>query len=734
MEKEPMQNELDFTLEDIIREFGSGDTTARPQHDVQPAPLPMEPQPKPAPAPAPQKAQPKPAPAPTPQKAQPQAGNAAASTPFEPTIVLRPVQPKQQPAQQPVAKRTFRDRLMGYEGGEEDFEQAHPKTQSRAVPDAQRPEEQPEKTGRKPQQDPYEDTEFFALEAKEENYEGPYHAEDRRASSDRNHAPDWEVRDTQALLRDAAQTQKSLDLRLKICLVFTVVSVLLTAYNGLGLTWISGFENVMAMGIIVLILLVLAVAAAWDVLACGIRQLMEMQFGAQALLVILLVLELVEGVLAVLSGRLPLAAAVSVQLLIAMWGAQLKQRGLIRTARTLRKLEQPVGVISSRDVWKQHDGLYCTEGSVAQFEQHLEQPELPQKVLRIYVPVVLALAVILSTVSAIRGGADFFWAITMMLTVALPLGWFICYAMPFCVLAQRLVRDNAVFCGWYGAARHHHRSVMVLKDQDLFPEGTIRLSGVKIFDGYSSARVIGYAAAVLRGCGSGLASLLERQLLTEGGVRQQMQKLRRYDDAGMGAEFGADSVLVGTLGFMKKMGVHMDAGTRVKSALYISVNGELAGVAALQYTAAPEIRKGLQLIDRSGKLKLVLATCDFMITPLLLKQKFKIRPEHVTRPNARERAALAERAIEANSAQSALMSGYHFGTFARVAVGGRLLKMAVQAGTLLSVVLGLLGMLIVFLICLTGSFDTLTSFHLLVFMLVWLVPALLLGNWTRQND
>ena len=695
MEQKPMQNDpsMDFTLEDIIREFGS-DAPEEPEQTAPEAPAPRRPQ-----------------------------------------------------------KQPLRERLLGYDGGEAPEPEEEPEPLPEPEPEPAEPEESPEPAApkrrrrarrpapqaekpraAKPRDDLYDDSEYFALEAPEEDYGFSLRPARGEGRAPRKKAPQWHARSAQALLQDVSRGRKTLALRLRVCFVVTIVSALLTLYHGLGLHWISGFENTAALGTVLLVLLVVAAGSAWDVLAQGVRQFAALRLGAQALCLTTLVLALVEAILAVSAQRLPLCTVVSVQLLMALWANQLRRQALARSVKTLHKLgDSPIGVICSENVWKQHDGLYCTDGSAKLFEQHLEQPDLSERVMALYAPAALVLSLGLSVLTTIRGGANFFQMLALLLAVATPLGGFVCYVLPFSLLAQRLGRENAAFCGWYGAERYHRRSAIVLKDQDLFPEGTVHLSGVKVFDGYSSSRVLGYAAALLQAGESGLAPLLLDQLVAEGGRRPMApRKLYRYEEAGLGGEFGPDSVLVGTLGFMKKMGVHMDGGTRVRQALYVSINGELAGLAAVQYTAAPDVRRGLQLIDRSGKLRPVLATRDFMITPALLKAKFKIRPEHIVRPNARERAELAARPIDPNSAQSALMSGYHFGTFAGVAVGGRLLKLAVQLGLLLALGSSLIGMILVTVIGCTGSVTVLSAFHLLLFLLVWLIPGLLLASWTRH--
>ena len=95
--------------------------------------------------------------------------------------------------------------------------------------------------------------------------------------------------------------------------------------------------------------------------------------------------------------------------------------------------------------------------------------------------------------------------------------------------------------------------------------------------------MVGYATAVLQAAGSGLLPLFEEVMRSENGRRYTADSFRQYEGGGLGAEIRGDVVLLGSLPFMRLMGVHVPEGTRVQSAVYISVNRELVGVFALTY-------------------------------------------------------------------------------------------------------------------------------------------------------
>ena len=212
----------------------------------------------------------------------------------------------------------------------------------------------------------------------------------------------------------------------------------------------------------------------------------------------------------------------------------------------------------------------------------------------------------------------------------------------------------------------------------------------------------------------------------------QADAIRLYESSGIGGKFGMDTVLVGTLSFMRRMGVHMSAETKVKRATYVSVNGELAGLIAIRYSTSAQVRDAIGILTRSGRTKPVLATCNVTITPKLLAQKFRIPADRFLFPDLRQRAELAARTADPESTLCAVLAKPHIAAFADAAVGGRILQTVVKAGLLMAIISGLIGICVLGALSLTGAIAALSASYLVLFDLIWLVPALLLTGWTRS--
>ena len=70
-------------------------------------------------------------------------------------------------------------------------------------------------------------------------------------------------------------------------------------------------------------------------------------------------------------------------------------------------------------------------------------------------------------------------------------------------------------------------------------------------------------------------------------------------------------------------------------------------------------------------------------------------------------------------------------SFAYAISGARALRVSAVLGTVIHVLGGLLGMVIMLALAYLGSAELLTPTNVLLYQLVWLLPGLLVTEWTR---
>ena len=342
-------------------------------------------------------------------------------------------------------------------------------------------------------------------------------------------------------------------------------------------------------------------------------------------------------------------------------------------------------------------------------------------------PVGTAVTLVLSILTAMRGGKSFLWSWTAMLLAGFPAGVLIAYAKPFSTFAKKLYRVGAAVAGWQGARILSGEAGLIIEDADLFPPQNVTQGGMKLYGSRPAPMVIGYANAVVQTAGSGLVPLFEQMMHDQNGRRYTVDSFRRYESGGLGATIRGDVVLMGSIAFMKLMRVRVPEGTRLKQAVYLSVNGELTAVFALNYAPAESVRAGLASVLRAGALVPVLATRDFMITPQFLKQRYKIPPEHIEFPIVEERAALSEPETVRSGTQGALMARSSFASFAGSVVAARGLRSTAILCICIALVGSILGAGLMFVLTFLGADLAASCWNLFLYTALWLLPGLLAG-------
>ena len=465
---------------------------------------------------------------------------------------------------------------------------------------------------------------------------------------------------------------------------------------------------------------------SYEVFIRGVYQALRLRFDLLSLLTLTVAVTIGDAFFAIPEGRIPFCTVASLALWLSLWGLALEKKAKWRTLKTVLSMDAPVAAVKEEKAWHGLDCVFRREGSLQDFTAMLETPDAAQKVMRVYAPIAAVITLIFALLAALLDSGSLLWAWSVMLIAALPGGGFIACCRPFSILAKRLHGNGAAICGWRGAKLLSGECGIVIEDKDLFPKANISMNGMKMYSDLPVRQVVGYATAVIQAANSGLLPLFEEVMANENGRRCTVDSFRQYEGGGLGAEIRGDVVLLGSLAFMRLMGVHVPEGTKVQSAVYISVNKELVGVFALSYQPSAGTRSGLQQILRSAGLTPILATRDFMITPALVKKRYKVSADRLEFPVVAERIRLSSEDAGAKGKQGALMAKGSFLSYASVVTGGRLLRRAVHSAVAVSLTGGILGMALMAILTYLGAVEAASATNLLLYQLLWLIPGMLI--------
>lgn len=534
----------------------------------------------------------------------------------------------------------------------------------------------------------------------------------------------------EAQFRDAAQRQRGRPVRLGFCLFFALGALALGVCHSQG--YLEGLEHQALLTAGEMGLLLLCALLAYDVIRSGIHKLLHPGFNLHTLIALELGVSLTDGCFALASGRTTYCPLVCLLLAAALWGLLLEDRATCAAMDIARKSSGELALVREPNLFQKLPGVLPGTGSQEEFLKSNHLPAKPVRLLEAYALAVFLLSAAVAGLTCRGSTAAYFQYWTAVLLGGTPLVGALAWSRPWCILSRRLQARGAALYGWTGACRLSGKLVVPVSDRDLFPGENLKMNGVKYFGGHTPDQVVAYGSAVISAAGSGLAKIFEEQLEIRGARRYSVSKLRRYEVGGVGAEIGPDSVLVGSLRFMQSMGVEMPAGTRVSQAVYVAINGCLAGVFAVHYEVSRSVAGGLNsLLFCRGVLPVITAG-DFIITEPFLRSKFRVNTAKLKIPPFPARSELAQKTASEAARPCALLRQTQFSTLSLAVTGAHALRTAVRWGILFDLLGGVMGMAIMAVLADLSAGGMMSLVNLTLFLLLWSIPGLLLSGWPKN--
>lgn len=495
----------------------------------------------------------------------------------------------------------------------------------------------------------------------------------------------------------------------------------------LPMAGILGRSTVVQAGVS-LVLLLSVMMTALDIMAAGMRQLFDLRPGAEALATLAAIMSCVDAAMVVAgySTYLPFCAVGAASLCAALWGEKLSCLARARTMRAAGLSKTPAAMTAEETG---RGGRYVcrSQRPVEGFVRRCEQADFCQSVYTTAAPILLLASVALAAGASVDGqGAYFLHTLSALLSVSASFTAFLSFPLPYSMIARKLQGSGAAIAGYEGCADIGRSRRVVISDNDLFPPGTMKLSGINILEGAFVDKVISCTASLLLASGSGVAGVFMELVTRRGYSSVTPEEFRCHEGGGLSARVGGEQVLVGSVGFMNLMGIRLPQNMTVKNAVCTAISGELVGVFTLEYIPVSSVQEALVTLLQ-GRTQPIFAIRDFNITPLMIRQLFRMPTDNFNFPTFRDRYRLANSAVNTASPPAAVLSRGGMGPLVDAAESGRKLFSACRVGTILSLVGTVVGLVTMFLLCRAGAYDTANAGNVLSYMFLWALPVVFLA-------
>lgn len=482
-------------------------------------------------------------------------------------------------------------------------------------------------------------------------------------------------------------------------------------------------------------LLAVALVLGIDVPARGIAQLALLRPGPETAVTLAAVLTLIDAFtqLKRMPDRdtLPYCVVSIFSLFFCMWGDYVTRQGLRLSCRTAAAATSPYLVTLDARSWNGKDAYIKWLGPIHGFGSQVQEEDGARRIFRYSVPLLLLGSLLCALISSVGHGRSdsLFWCLSATLTASSSLSALLIFGKPYRALARRLSACGAALAGWSGAEKAGN--AILITDTDLFPPGLVSLNGIKVFGDFPVEKTVAVCATLIRESGSGLDRIFHDLLRAQGAVYRRCQNFQRHEGGGLSAEIRGERILVGSASFMTLMEVPMPQGLNVRNAVFCAVNGDLAGIFALNYVLHGTIPPALSALI-GNRISPVLCTRDFNLVPTLLKQKFKLPVEKMNYPSVERRTELSDPEVCHNSRLVAVLCREGISPYSEAVVGAKRLRLAVFLSAGLSLLGSVTGLLLAFYLTFLAAWSSITAAQMLLFLLAWLVPSLLISGWVTR--
>ena len=464
----------------------------------------------------------------------------------------------------------------------------------------------------------------------------------------------------------------------------------------------------------------------------GIGDLFRLRFTPNSLMVFTFIACCVDSVLCLQELRISVSSVFALEMTLAIWAAYDRRSAELGMMDTLRKASRLDSVVCVPDYYQGKPGICTGQGEVEHFMDYYDRPSSPEKVLNWY-----AFSTLLASLAAgIMGGIRHGFSTGVQLCAAalllgMPATAFLSTTRPLAILEKRLHRLGSVLCGWKGIRAAVRKAAYPLEDQDLFPAGAARLNGMKFYGDQSPDLVVAYTTAMIKANRGALVGLFSQLLDSRNGFYYTVNDLTTHP-GGVTGEINGESVAVGCLDFMRDMGVDVSEAKPMDQAVYVAIDGSLSGMFAVNYQKSRSTKAGLQTLCSYPGLTPVINCEDFMLTGTFVHKKFGINPRRIAFPSQEERREMSLREVAEADPVIALTTKEGLAPKAFAFTGARVLRSALKAGVAVHMVGGIIGLLSVLAMAWVGPHNILTPSNILLYQLIWMIPGLLITEWTRN--
>lgn len=473
-----------------------------------------------------------------------------------------------------------------------------------------------------------------------------------------------------------------------------------------------------------------------DVVKEGLLQLTNLAPNGDTLALFAALFTLVDGVTMVFTplreSAIPFFSPCALVLTFHLLGRYCDRSAKFQACRVAASVSQPYLVTQDPNGLGGRTVFRKWLGTPKGFGSQIRTTSQAERRFRRLTPVLMVACFCLSLVTTVAHHQPklIFWSLSALFTASATLGVSLSLNLPLRLLGSKLAKLGVALAGWPGLMAGQGCKAVLLLDHDVYPPGTVALTGSRVFGSLSMERTVSFTASVIRASGSGLTYLFDKLLRAEGGSYLPIEKIV-MQETGLIGQCQGQEILVGNSDFMSRQGIALPPGIRTKDAVFCAVSRELVGMFVLKYTLHPSIIPSLQSLV-SHRVAPVMVTRDFNLTPHRLRLWGRLPMDQLTFPDLQRRVILSAPNQVHGSTILAVLCREGLAPFSQAILGSKRIRRAALFSSAFVNISACVGVVLTATLSSAGALGAMCAWHLSLFLLLWLVPVLLISLWTTQ--
>ncbi len=553
------------------------------------------------------------------------------------------------------------------------------------------------------------------------------------------HSEPLETRSVDEIIKENRKISKLLGLRVTALLILSVLSCYLAF--ALPLKWyipefISYITHPFRYLFLTAFFQILAMLLSVDVISKGVSRLISLRPNVDSAIAFSSLTTLIHVITVMAApgwkGWLPYSCISVLTLFFAIYSKWINIRAICRACKTVKSAKLP-SVVHVTNRYDEVNIIKQESDNTASFISHMNDKDASRTFWTFLSPIIIIASIVFAGIASIGTGAPehFFWALAAISSVSTPFFTTLCFVHPFSATEKRLSLVGAAISGWFSATNLSKKANFIVCDEDVFPKGTITLHGLKVLGTFSLEQTVCYAASIIAETKSGLSGVFGDLLKSRYEEVIEVTNLKYHESGGIEAQIGNDNVLVGSAGFMLRMGISLPAAAKTKNAVFVAINKEPAGVFNVNYKANIEVERALHIMVKK-KVPVVLAVRDFNLLPMMIEEVFGLKDGSLDYPEIEDRIDLSsdEQFIDSDACAVITRSGVY--PFAESVIAAKKLRKATVRNICLTCIGAVVGMLLMFYLTFMQRPILITPHTVFMYMMMWMIPTYLLSARVKK--